>query len=180
VLEHAGVLDVRPGSGTYVNEGGLSQTAMLRAQAAVVGEHSPLDIVAARRAVEPVCAELAAVHRTRREVDVLRRSIFEQGRLNAAGEQSEEVDWAFHVAIAGASQNPVLQTLVERLVEIMGQPTWRAMKLRSRDRPGHAEDYLEQHRAILLAIERYDAPTAREAMTAHLDAIERGLLEEVR
>src|SRR5919201_6010956 len=54
VLEHAGVVDVRTGSGTYVSERGVSKAAMLRAQAAMVGEHSPLDVVAARRALEPV------------------------------------------------------------------------------------------------------------------------------
>src|SRR5688572_31643065 len=63
VLEHAGVLDVRTGSGTYVSEAGVSKAAMLRAAAAVVGERSPLDVVTARRALEPVAAELAAIHR---------------------------------------------------------------------------------------------------------------------
>src|SRR5947208_5125263 len=70
VLEHAGVLDVRTGSGTYVSEYGASSAAALRAHAASIGEHSPLDVVVARRSVEPVCAELAAVNRQRRDVEV--------------------------------------------------------------------------------------------------------------
>jgi GntR family transcriptional repressor for pyruvate dehydrogenase complex len=180
VLEHAGILNVRPGSGTYVAEDGTSQVTMLRAEAAMLGQHSPLDIISARRAVEITCAELAAVHHTRRDIDTLRKSIVEQGELIARGEESDEVDWAFHLAVAEASQNPVLLALVERLVDIMRQPTWRNLKHQTRDRPGSAEEYLDQHRAILLAVERYDGPAAAAAMMTHLVAIEDGLLDVIR
>ncbi len=180
VLEHAGVLDVRTGSGTFVSEAGVSKAALLRAQAALIGEHSPLDIVVARRALEPVCAELAAVHRHRHDVELLRAKIHEQAELNRRREDPEKVDLSFHVAVAAASQNPVLLALVERVVEIMRQGTWRTLKHRSRARPGGAERYLEQHRAILVAIERFDANGAARAMRHHLDAIEAGLLAEVQ
>ena len=60
VLEHAGLLDVRTGSGTYVADPGPPKVAMLRAQAALKGEQSPIDVMAARRAVEPTCAGLGS------------------------------------------------------------------------------------------------------------------------
>jgi nicotinamidase-related amidase len=67
-----------------------------------------------------------------------------------------------------AAQNPVLLELVERLVEMMRQATWRELKHRTLDRPGNAQRYLDQHRGVLLAIERYDAKCARQRMFEHL------------
>jgi GntR family transcriptional repressor for pyruvate dehydrogenase complex len=87
---------------------------------------------------------------------------------------------SFHVALAASSHNPVLLMLVERLVEIMRESTWRELKHRTRARPGSAARYLEQHRAILVAVERVDAKGAARAMHEHLDAIEGALLAEVQ
>ena len=53
------------GGGTFVSEDGLSKGALLRAHAALVGGYSPLDLLVARQALEPICAEQAAIHRHR-------------------------------------------------------------------------------------------------------------------
>src|SRR5438477_10102719 len=63
VLEHAGVLDVRMGSGTYVVEDGPSPKSVLRTHAALIGAHSPLDITLARCALEPSGAAQAPLTR---------------------------------------------------------------------------------------------------------------------
>jgi GntR family transcriptional repressor for pyruvate dehydrogenase complex len=177
VLEHAGVLDVRTGSGTYVSESGVTNAAMLRAQAAIAGEHSPLDVIAARRVVEPVCAELAAVHRHQRDIDHLRENIRQHGELVAAHADPEQVDYAFHVAVAAASQNSVLLSLVQHLAEMMRQAMWHDLKHQTLDRPGRAQRYLDQHRGVLLQIERFDARAANQAMVDHLRNVEAGLLD---
>jgi GntR family transcriptional regulator, transcriptional repressor for pyruvate dehydrogenase complex len=178
VLEHAGVLNVRVGSGTYVSEAGVSKAALLRAQAAVAGEQSPLDILVARRAIEPVCAELAATNRQASDMDALGENIREQADLSTRGEDPAEVDLSFHLAVASAAHNPVLLTLVERLIEIMREGTWHQLTRRSRGRPGGAERYLDQHRAIVVAIDTYDPQRAGQAMRQHLYAVEAGLLDE--
>jgi GntR family transcriptional repressor for pyruvate dehydrogenase complex len=179
VLEHAGILDVRTGSGTYVSEGGSSKAAMLRAHAAVVGEHSPLDVVAARRALEPACAAAAALNRHQRDVDALRSTIADQAERLLRGENPDEADLSFHLSIAVATHNPVLLILVERLVDIMRQGTWRELKHRTRERAGGSQHYLDEHRAILTSIEAYESGAAARAMREHLESIENNLLAEV-
>lgn len=179
VLEHAGVLDVRTGSGTYVTKDGTSSAAALRAHAASIGEHSPLDVIVARRSIEPVCAQLAAIHRQRRDLELMREKVHEHAEHMDSGHDPEAADHAFHLAVAAASHNPVLAVLVEQIVGLMRQDTWRNLKHRTRDRPGSAARYLEQHRAVLHAIEAYDAAGAAVAMREHLAAIESGLLAEV-
>lgn len=179
VLEYAGVLDVRTGSGTYVTEAGGSKSVALRAHAAVVGEESPLDVMIARRALEPVAAQYAALNRHPRDLIALRNSVAEQARLVKQGEDPSEPDLFFHIALAGASRNPVLRMLFERIAEIMQQETWVAMKHRSRDRPGRQELYLDEHRLILEKVQKQDGAGAADAMQRHLDSVEEGLIAEV-
>jgi GntR family transcriptional repressor for pyruvate dehydrogenase complex len=179
VLEHAGVLDVRTGSGTFVTEAGVSNVAMLRAQAAALGDQSPLDMIVARLGLEPLCAELAAVNRRGRDIEVLRHSLELQTELVSRDEDPTDVDLDFHLAIASASQNTVLLLVLERLVPIMRQGTWRELKQRSAGRNHTFRLYLRQHESIFAALEAGDGPAARETMREHLASIEAGLLHEV-
>jgi GntR family transcriptional repressor for pyruvate dehydrogenase complex len=179
ILEHTGILHVRTGSGTYVTSAGSAKVAGLRAQAVLTGEHSPLDVIAARRGVEPYCAELAAKERHERDVELIRDAVETQAARTEGGGDTAAADLDFHLAVAAATHNQVLLLLVERLVEIMRRSPWADLKHRSReDRAGLARD-IRQHRAILDAVERGDAAGAARAMRTHLAAVERDLLEQV-
>lgn len=178
-LEYAGILNVRTGSGTFVAEAGASKAAALRARAALVGEHSPLDLVVARRAIEPVCAGLAASNRSVADLDSLRSLIDQQAVLLQQGEETAEVDLSFHVAVASACHNPVLLMLYDRIAEIMRQDIWLDLRRRSRAMPGTAEMYLDQHRATLSAIERGDSAAASRSVDAHMHTVEERLVAEV-
>jgi DNA-binding FadR family transcriptional regulator len=179
VLEHLGVLAVRPGKGTYVTEASLSRSAVLRAHAALEGENSPLDVMVARRALEPVCAEIAACERHARNLDELRHLVDEQAQLTARGEDPIEVDVGFHLAIGAATHNPVLVMVLNEVLQITRQRTWKYFKGRSRERLNAGERLLEEHRVILKAIEREDPAGAREGMRVHLSSVEAGLVREV-
>lgn len=178
-LEYAGVLDVRTGSGTFVAEAGASKAAALRARAALSGEHSPLDLLVARQAIEPVCAGLAAVHRSAADLDTLRKLVDAQGELLERGEETAEVDLAFHMAVADACHNPVLVLLYDRIAEVMRQDVWLDLRRRSRTQAGTPELYLDQHRATLGAIERGDAAAATKSVDAHMRTVEDRLVTEV-
>lgn len=175
VLEYAGVLDVRTGSGTYVSEDGVSLAATLRARAAAVGEQSPLDVVAARRALEPTCAALAAIHRNQADLNLLRATMDAASEQNRLGLDTDEADVAFHRGVAAASRNPVLLHLVEHTVGILRQQIWSELERRSQSRGGMAQ-FLEQHRPILVAIENSDPEAATQAMLDHIDSVEARLL----
>ena len=124
VLDYAGVLEVRTRSGTYVSETALSKGIELRAHAALRGEVSPLDIMVARRALEPVNAKYAAVNRHVKDLHALRNSVRDQRRLIDRGEDPNEVDRQFHISVAVASRNPILSLLFEKMADVMHQRTW--------------------------------------------------------
>lgn len=179
VLEHAGVLDVRVGSGTYVTQDSGSNTAILRAQAAMIGEHSPLDLIVARAAIEPICAEHAARSHHPSDLRAIEDSVKEQAELTRSGGDPTEADNAFHLAVAVASHNGVLVALQRTLVDLMHEQTWSELKHRSRSRFHASEAYLEHHQHVLQAIRQRDPRRASQLMAMHMSAIETGLLAEL-
>ncbi|MFL1378753.1 FadR/GntR family transcriptional regulator [Nocardiopsis protaetiae] len=178
VLEHAGILDVRVGSGTYVVGDGGSETT-LRARAAMAGEHSPLDLIVARASLEPVCAEHAATFRTSKDLRAIEETLVRQERLTRENGDPSGADADFHLAVAAASHNSVLAALEKTLVDLMHERMWTGLKHRSRGRGNRAEYYLEQHRQVFGAIEARDPRRARQVMAAHMCDIETDLLAEL-
>jgi GntR family transcriptional regulator, transcriptional repressor for pyruvate dehydrogenase complex len=178
VLEHAGILDVRSGSGTYVVDPGSPKAAILRAEATLTGEHSPLDVMTARRVLEPECAALAAAQRHERDLELLGDAVERQHRLVATGADPAAADIDFHLMLARATHNPVLALLLERVVDIMRRPTWTGLKLASREHAGAEQDVVE-HAAVLDAVTRRDEGGAAAAMASHLASVERDLSAQV-
>ena len=113
------------------------------------------------------------------DVAQIERSVANQAATVAAGGNPDEMDLSFHQTIAAASRNPVLIMLVESLVQVMRQGTWREMKQLTRSEPGSAEGYVEQHRMIARADHRRRCRRRRATMATHLDAIEAKFLEAV-
>lgn len=176
VLQHAGVVDIRAGSGTYLVDGG-SRAALLRAQAVAAGEHSPLDLIVARAAIEPACAEAAAVSHHAGDIVAIRSALDEQTARTNAGDDPSRADADFHLAVAAASHNGVLLLVEQTILNLMDEDLWKELKGRTRE--GSEHEYLEHHILILQAIENRDARRARSLMAMHMCAVESGMLGQL-
>ncbi len=179
VLEHAGCLDVRTGAGTFVTHDGLTNATRVRTHALLAGDESPLDVVVARRAVEPICAREAARHRHTRDLEAIRKNTGEQAEIIAGGVDPFETDLEFHLLLAAATHNPVLVAVMETIGSVMRQPIWRDFSERVRGGDHAQRFFLGHHVEVFHAIETSDAERAELLMTDHLDAIEEGLLVHV-
>ena len=115
----------------------------------------------ARLSIEPDAAALAAQRATKEQIRTLRRiqTQLEKAPDNAA---AIEADIAAHHAIADASGNLIYRLILDSLAEI-----GLTSRLRTIGRIGK-EAAIEPHEAILVAIERHDAESAREAMRIHI------------
>ncbi len=112
-LVHAGMLERRQGSGTYVISDSELGNAMGRQ---IAGAHQR-DVLEVRRSLEVESARLAAMRRTDAEVAELRSLRDARSAAYAAGqsERMVELDLDLHRAIARAARNPVLLALYENL-----------------------------------------------------------------
>jgi GntR family transcriptional repressor for pyruvate dehydrogenase complex len=178
ILEHVGVLEVHTGRGTYVAEAGASKAALARAEAAVLGDESPLDVLVARKALEPVCAEHAAAQRSPADLVLLRQNLTEHKEALSEGADTADIDLSFHLLVAAASRNTVLVLLLEKLVDIMRQRLWHDLKRRSVTGSGRGDLYFSQHLSVLNAIEARDFSEARSRMHSHLISVEEGIVSQ--
>src|ERR1700722_7322357 len=114
-LEVIKVLDVRRGDGTYVPS--LEPRLVLEAISFVIDLHddsSILEIFAVRRILEPAAAALAAAKISAVDAQRLRHLIETVDELPTV-EELVEHDISFHRAIAGATGNSYLASLIDNL-----------------------------------------------------------------
>lgn len=160
-LVHAGMLERRQGSGTYVISDSELGNAMGRE---IAGAHQR-DVLEVRRALEVEVARLAAVRRTPAQVDDLRALRDTRSEAYASGELDAMVaaDLALHRLIAEASHNPVLVALYENLQDAI------SANIRFNfEHPAHDDD---SHHALVEAIAEGDARAAVAEIDHYLSTL---------
>ncbi|WP_151639459.1 FadR/GntR family transcriptional regulator [Noviherbaspirillum aerium] len=122
-----------------------------------------------RLGIEGGAAEMAARMRDEKDlaqIEAAYESLDRVIHMNAVG---TEEDFAFHLAIAAASKNPLFHTV---LSSIRNQTRFSIALSRNLSRDKSMERQMlvqREHRAIVDAIIRQDSKAARDAMRAHLD-----------
>jgi DNA-binding FadR family transcriptional regulator len=162
-LKEKGLIDVVVGRGAFITAPSPGHVAdsmslLLKGQRQTL-EHAHQ----ARELVEIPIARLAARHRAPAHLfrlrDVLRR-------MESAGDASQpfiDLDSEFHLELARATGNPVLEVLSHTMLRMLRDERVGMIGVR-----GEVADALASHRRILRAIERGDADEAGRAMSDHL------------
>lgn len=170
-LEVIRVLDVRRGDGTYVTS--LEPPMLLEAMSFVVDLHddsSILEIFAVRRILEPAASALAAASASAEDLDVL-RGIVESIDHASDVEGLVKHDLEFHRRIAEATGNSYLASLLDSL----SSHTVRARIWRGITQENAVERTLQEHHAILAALEAHDADLAKALAVVHVSGVEQWL-----
>jgi GntR family transcriptional regulator, transcriptional repressor for pyruvate dehydrogenase complex len=166
-LESVGLIEIRPGEGTFVREVSVESLVeplalVLLSQREMIGE-----LFEARRLLEPTIAGLAARRATRDELIEMERILDEQAKAIAAGNTGLAQDAAFHAAIGTAAHNRAITRIVHAVMDLLGQSREESIGTPGRPTRSH-----EDHRRILDAIRTRDAATAERAMLDHVVAVE--------
>lgn len=160
-LVHAGMLERRQGSGTYVISNSELGNAMGRQ---IAGAHQR-DVLEVRRSLEVEAARLAALRRSPDQVVELRELRDRRAAAFAGGEleQMVEADLVLHRTIARASGNPVLLALYENLLDAITE------NIRFNfEHPAHDDD---SHHELVEAIATGDADAAIREVTEYLSEL---------
>ena len=122
---------------------------------------------AARVALEPGAARLAAERRDPGGIAAMREAIADQRSAHGERGQSFSANRAFHLALAGASGNPHLTRFAEMLwVPRIGVPIYQAQAAA----PAGPSAWADEHERIADAIGRGDADAAERLTRAHIAA----------
>lgn len=172
-LRAIGLIHMRQGEGTFVNQYQPEElNDAVRQEWTLMPLSDVRHLLELRLIMEVGAARLAAIHRSQEDVHRLReiiRSMRDESSSPAAGAQSDS-DWTLHFAIAEASQNPFLSTLMDSVRDRI-QGALRSSRHALFQMDGESVRLLTQHERIVEAIVQQDEEAAAKAMLQHLSHV---------
>jgi len=170
-----GLLEAFPGRGTFV----IDDIAhpVRHSMALMVNIARPEEaafLVDVRAILEPEIAARAAARAEEKHLQALRDTVAVMGASLESADAFIEADLDFHLALAEATQNPLVPALIDSIVGLLREQRIRIFE--AADGPSHG---LWHHRRILDAVERHDVDAARTAMRAHLEQVGTDATKEI-
>jgi GntR family transcriptional repressor for pyruvate dehydrogenase complex len=167
------ILEVRPGDGTYVSSLDAELLAEPLQLLLAVEESAIFSLFEVRRIVEPATASFAAERATADELQLLRAEMQRGIACRADPEALVYHDTELHRLVYRAAHNPLLLATSASLASLVHKARLRTVRL-----PENAELTVIEHQAFVEAICTRRPTEAAEAMTRHLERIERHLRAE--
>lgn len=171
-LEIMGLIEVRPGEGTFIRQTSVDSIIGPMALILSMEKDTIMELLEVRKVLEVEAAGLAADRATQEELDEMGEALEEMIQDLAEGRLGEAADHKLHYAIYKATRNSVLLRLMNTISDSMEQNI-RTNRQRLYAIPGNPERLLKEHTAITRAISARDARDARECMYDHLYRAER-------
>jgi GntR family transcriptional repressor for pyruvate dehydrogenase complex len=168
-LEIRGLAESRHGSGIYVTEKPPAQ------EGAGDLDIGAFELTEARRLFEGEAAALAATTISEDRLEELERIVAEMVDENARRQPEWSADRRFHVAIARATRNTAIATVIENLLDMRHKSPLCIYMLERARRVG-VHPRVSEHRRILDALRKHDPKAARSAMRDHLARVIEDLL----
>jgi GntR family transcriptional repressor for pyruvate dehydrogenase complex len=134
-----------------------------------VGNVTVHDVDEAREKLETMCVALAAQHRNDEDLAAIRHAVDAARDLKMDIDEWLEWDLAFHTAISGATNNPILELAM--MAVHLSRPATNTVFVNLLGR----DEVLQQHYEISEAIAASDPERAQRALLAHVS-----YLNEVR
>ncbi|WP_089773506.1 FadR/GntR family transcriptional regulator [Ruania alba] len=174
-LEILGIVQVRPGSGTYLR--GTASTLLPRTLrwGLLIGEKSTAELLELRSGLETQVAQLAAARASEHNLAALQTAVDQMRQNTGDLSRFAAADHDFHDQLAAASKN---ETIVDLLHVV------RSLLQVYADRAVHdevsARRALEEHETVLHAISERDEVAAAVAMAAHMATANSRLADEAQ
>jgi len=164
-LEGEGLLYRRRGQGTFL---GPTSPSTHRIEN-IAKSTSPIEIMEVRLEIEPALARLAAFRATPNDIDQMRR-LLKRAAVSKTSNEYERWDAAFHNKLAESARNGLFVSILNMIRAVRVEQKWTVVRAQvfnqeTRDR------LIDDHLAILIAIEQREAATAEVAMKQHLERV---------
>ncbi|MDX6546809.1 MAG: GntR family transcriptional regulator, transcriptional repressor for pyruvate dehydrogenase complex [Gaiellales bacterium] len=169
ILESQGVIAATTGGSFVVAEAGQPLQRSLRLVIALDSDPRIANLFELRRIIDCEAALLAAQRRRPQDLERMRKAIAEMA--SALEQQSAgrfiEADVRFHIAMADATGNSLISHTLNAIRDVL-----RDVLLAIFEIPESAQRAIDEHGAILTAIDDRDGDAARTAARTHLDRVE--------
>jgi GntR family transcriptional repressor for pyruvate dehydrogenase complex len=171
VLEGLGMVEVRPGKGSFIADPAAPRRGASRWREWLSQHrHEVLDLLEVRLGLEPQAAAMAADRASKQEVDAIHETV--AAMKDAIDRRDTQAivasDVEFHDRISRATRNQLLIGLNERINYLLLESRHAVF-----EKPGRAISSYRAHRVVAHAIARKDRTRAAAAMRRHVQQAKR-------
>jgi GntR family transcriptional regulator, transcriptional repressor for pyruvate dehydrogenase complex len=171
-LRAMGLVEMKQGEGTYVNEFDTNQITFPLSTAILMNKEDIAQLLEVRKIIEIGTAAAAAKKRTSHNLTMMEMALDEMKSAQGDEALGEKADLQFHFALAGAAQNPLLLSLMSHVSGLMGETMKETRRVWLFSKQTTVERLYEEHKDIYEAIKEQDEEKARKFMLVHLDNVE--------
>lgn len=174
-LEAIGILEIKPGEGTFVKPTSEAETFAPLTLVLTVEGNSGAQLMEVRRILEKEIAALAAERATAEDLNKIEKLL---NQMKAANNPHDavETDLHFHFAIAEATQNTILVRLMNTVADLMHH-TLKGKREKLYAHSPSGQRIIREHEAIYQAIKKRAPEEARVKMLEHINHVETGTSE---
>jgi GntR family transcriptional repressor for pyruvate dehydrogenase complex len=165
VLEVMGLIEIRPGQGSFVTRQSNHAQQMRLLESMLQEDDRVVELLEVREMLEPQIAFLAAQSATEADIACLEDILARMEEKLADGETGVDENIEFHLALTKAVGNDLLFQVHELLLKLSRDPVERFFQV-----PGRLTRSLEEHREILETIKCQHPQEAQRKMLVHLRA----------
>ncbi len=170
-LESLGILQARPGEGTFLVSNPAEQKPDPITANAFKSWENQRKLFEVRMVIEPDLAALAARRASPEQIGKMREILHEQEASIKRGDIGIKADTSFHFLLAEAAGNEILLRIMDSLMALLHET--REASLHT---SGRSATSLKQHKAIVRAIEARDPAAAERRMREHIAGMEQLVL----
>ncbi len=167
ILRQKGLIDILPGKGTYVTNGtpvAMQQSFdMLRKLGSGDGYQNLVEV---REIMEPQIAALAASRITEEYIQAMREAYETMETASGNADVFVEADLDFHLALAEATQNPLIPALMDTIIGLLREQRKQTALVKGGLQRGQTH-----HKQILAAVIEHNPVEAEAAMKRHLEQV---------
>lgn len=171
-LKAMGLIELKHGEGTYVREFDPTVLTFPLSVAVLMNKEDIWHLLEVRKLLEAGAASLAAHKRTEQDLNAMEQALHEMQEGIGNDELGEKADLAFHMAVAVASHNPILVSLMNSVSEMLIETMRETRRIWLFSKQTTTEKLLQEHTNIFEAIQEKNAEAARERMLQHLTNVE--------
>jgi DNA-binding FadR family transcriptional regulator len=162
-LDAVGLVDSRPGKGTWIRQDALDGVLHPSLITNRFGQIDAETIYEARLMLEVTLAELAAQRATPEDVAAMRAALETSQAVIADDEAFLQADWDFHMAVAKAARNILIESFYHLSRRLLQEFIQDAISL-----PRVREEASQLHIEQVEAIEQHDVELARQIALDHM------------
>ena len=165
LLEHSGFVQIKNGykGGVFVKDVGAEVMTGSIVDLVKLGRISLEQLTETRIEIESAIIGLAAARIDDDDLEKLRKNIEHTEQLISQGKISRDGNVTFHLILAEAAKNPLLQIIIESIMNVVDSVVnWLKPTL------ADSERILKAHKAIYKALCKKEVASARKLMRDHL------------